>query len=128
MNKIICFGDGYAAGHIWPEWPDIIKALYPDLEHENFGAVGAGNEFITSCVVNSHINNPDAFFIIQWALPNRFDKLIEDSSWDKIIDEDPVYYFNRVHFNDQKWWLSSASQVPAIQKYHSTYVQKNNLY
>jgi hypothetical protein len=123
MNKIFCFGDGYAAGHIWPEWPDIIKALYPDVEHKNFGAVGAGNEFITSCVVDSHKKNPKAFFIIQWAPATRFDKLLQDNSWDNIINEDPVYHFNKVYCNNQTWWLSSASQAPIIQRFHNTYVQ-----
>jgi hypothetical protein len=125
MNKIFCFGDGYAAGHIWPEWPNIVEALYPDLEHENFGAIGAGNEFTTSCIVQAHIKDPTAFFIIQWAPSLRFDKLLQDNSWDAIIDNDPVYHFNRVQCNNQTWWLSSASRASAIQNYHTTYVQNN---
>lgn len=95
MNKILCFGDGYAANHIWPEWPAIVQALYPELQHENFGEIGAGNEFITSAIVQAHTDNPDEFYIVQWAIPNRFDKLLQDESWDSIIDNDPVYHFNR---------------------------------
>lgn len=123
MNKVFCFGDGYAANHIWPEWPAIIEALYPQWQHKNYGAVGAGNEFITSAVVQAHSNNPSDFFIVQWANPYRFDKLLQDNSWDHIIDNDPVYHFNRVKLNDQTWWLSSASAEKTVQQYHLSYVQ-----
>jgi hypothetical protein len=123
MNKILTFGDGYAANHIWPEWPAVLQALYPELEHENFGAVGAGDEFIATAVVQAHQRWPQAFFIVQWAQSNRFDKLIQDTSWDSIIDSDPVYDFNRVNLHGQTWWLSSASQQPAVRQYHDQYVQ-----
>ncbi len=123
MHKIFCFGDGYAANHIWPEWPAIICALYPELEHKNFGAVGAGNEFITSAIIQAHITDPDAFFLVQWAQHNRFDKLLEDDSWDEIIKTDPVYHFNTVELDEQKWWISSASTQKDIQYYHQHYIQ-----
>lgn len=123
MNKILCFGDGYAANHIWPEWPAIIQALYPDLQHENYGAVGAGDEFIASAVVHAHRQNSNEFFIVQWAGGDRFDKLIQDDSWNHIIDNDPVYHFNRVNLGSQTWWLSSASDQEIIKQYHKVYVQ-----
>ena len=125
MNKIVCFGDGYAANHIWPEWPAIVQALYPDLDFENHGAVGAGDEFITSAVVQTHAKNPKAFFIVQWTIPQRFDKLLEDNIWNTVIDSDPVYHFNRVDSYGQTWWLSSASQQQEVTEYHKFYVQKN---
>lgn len=124
MNKIFCFGDGYAANHIWPEWPAIVQALYPEHEHENFGAVGAGNEFIASAVVHAHQQQPDAFFIVQWAMDKRFDKMLQDDSWNQIIDHDPIYHFNRVKLQDHTWWLSSASHASAVQTYHRFYVQE----
>jgi hypothetical protein len=123
MNKIFCFGDGFAANHIWPEWPAIVSSLYPASKVENFGAIGAGNEFIASAVIAAHIKHPDAFFLVQWAMPNRFDKLIQDQTWDQIINTDSVYHFNRVELLNQTWWLSSASQQPEIQQYHKFYVQ-----
>ena len=123
MNKILCFGDGYAANHIWPEWPAIVCALYPEVSHENFGAIGAGNEFITSAVVQAHVKDPNAFFIVQWAIPQRFDKLLQDDSWDLTIDNDPVYRFNRIRLHEQTWWLSSASEQVAVQQHHKIYVQ-----
>jgi hypothetical protein len=132
ITKIYCFGDGFAAGHIWSEWPDIIKAIYPNIQVENFGKIGAGNEFIFSSIIHAHSQDPDAYFLIQWADNRRFDKLLEDESWNNIIDNDPIYFFNKVKLNDQNWWLSSASQNYEIQKYHNFYVQKeqsaNRLY
>jgi hypothetical protein len=123
MNKILCFGDGYAANHIWPEWPAMIRALYPEVQHENFGQIGAGNEFITSAIVQAHIASPDAFFLVQWALPQRFDKLLQDDSWHATIENDPVYHFNRVSLGEQTWWLSSSSKQDLVQQYHKVYVQ-----
>ena len=96
MKKIYTFGDGYASSHIWPEWPVILEALLPDYSFEHYGAVGAGNEFILDGVIQSHCKDPAAYFLVQWAQPQRFDKLIEDSTWDDIIDSDPTYHFNRV--------------------------------
>ena len=123
MNNIFCFGDGFAANHIWPEWPAIISALYNDIENKNFGAIGAGNEFITSAVVEAHKENPTAFFLVQWAQHNRFDKLLQDDLWDEIIKTDPVYYFNTVDLNKHRWWISSASTQKDIQHYHTHYIQ-----
>jgi hypothetical protein len=123
MNKILCFGDGYAANHIWPEWSAIIAALYNESECKNFGAVGAGNEFISSAVIQSYIQNPDAFFLVQWADNNRFDKLVEDSSWDSIINSDSTYSFNLVNLDEHQWWLSSRSQSHEIMQYHNQYIQ-----
>jgi hypothetical protein len=123
LKKILTFGDGYSANHIWPEWPAIVQALYPELEHENFGAVGAGNEFITTAIVQAHKTTPDAFFIVQWGHAHRLDKLLQDSSWDHVIDNDSIYHFNRVRLNDQTWWLSSASTQEQILHYHNFYVQ-----
>lgn len=123
MNKIFCFGDGFAANHIWPEWPAIVSALYPNIKHENFGAIGAGNEFISSAIIQAHKKDPDAFFIVQWAEFKRFDKLLQDDSWDEIIKTDPTYYFNTVMLGQQKWWISSNSKQESVQKYHQFYVQ-----
>jgi hypothetical protein len=123
IKNIFTFGDGYAANHIWPEWPAIVQALYPELSHKNFGEVGAGDEFITTAVVETHQKNPDAFYIVQWGIPQRFDKLLQDNSWDDIIDNDPSYHFNRVTLYEKTWWLSSASRQPPLDQYHLTYIQ-----
>lgn len=124
-KKICTFGDGYATGHIWPEWPQLLEALLPDIEFEHFAGIGAGNEFISNAVIHAQFDHPDAYFLVQWCHPFRFDKLIQDSSWDNIIDTDPVYHFNRVDLAQRQWWLSSASTQPDIQHYHKHYVQSH---
>jgi hypothetical protein len=121
MSKIFCFGDGFAANHIWPEWPAILSALYDDVE--NFGAVGAGNEYITSAIVMAHKKCEDAVFVIQWSPTKRFDKMLEDDQWANVISTDAVYNFNVNVLGDSRWWLSSASTQTEVQRYHDYYVQ-----
>jgi hypothetical protein len=123
MKKIYTFGDGYASSHIWPEWPVILQALFPDYAFTHYGAVGAGNEFILNAVIQAHSMDSDAYFLVQWAQADRFDKLIEDSTWNEIIDADPTYYFNRVQLAENQWWISSASQQPTVINYHKHYIQ-----
>lgn len=123
MKQINTFGDGFASSHIWPEWPVILQALLPDCDFTHYGAVGAGNEYILNAIVHAHTLDPAAYFLVQWAQADRFDKLLEDSSWDSIIDTDPVYHFNRNCIGDQTWWISSASTHPDIVAYHKHYVQ-----
>jgi hypothetical protein len=123
MKKIYTFGDGFAASHIWPEWPVILEALLPDYSFAHYGAVGAGNEFILNAVVQAHFEDSDAYFLVQWAQADRFDKLIEDSTWNDIIDTDPTYHFNRVKLAEDQWWISSSSQQPDVINYHKHYIQ-----
>jgi len=123
MKKIYTFGDGYASSHIWPEWPVILQALLPHCDFTHYGAVGAGNEYILNAIVQANILDPHAYFIVQWAQADRFDKLLEDASWNSIIDSDPVYYFNRNCIADQTWWISSASTQTDILTYHRHFVQ-----
>ena len=123
MKKVYTFGDGFASSHIWPEWPVILEALLPDHSFTHYGAIGAGNEFILNAVIQAHLLDPDAYFLVQWAQADRFDKMLEDSSWDHIIDTDPTYHFNRVNLAQNQWWISSASQQPDIINYHKHYVQ-----
>jgi len=123
MKKIYTFGDGYASSHIWPEWPVILQALLPNCNFVHYGAVGAGNEYILNAIVQANQSDSNAYFLVQWAQANRFDKLLEDSSWDGIIDTDPVYYFNRNNIADQTWWISSASTQSDVVAYHQHFVQ-----
>lgn len=123
MNNIFCFGDGFACDHIWPSWVSIIEALYPDCTVKNYGAIGAGHEFVVASVVEAHKNNSSGFFLVQWPHVKRFDKLIEDTSWNHIIKSDPVYNFNIVKLDKDNWWLSSASETAEIAHYHDFYVQ-----
>lgn len=123
-NKIFTFGDGFATGHIWPEWPQILQALVPDYQIINHAAVGAGNEWLITQLVHCLPEMPNSRVIFQWSSPRRFDKLIEDNSWDPVICSDPVYHFNSVETFGQTWWLSSGSKTSAVQHYHDYYIQK----
>ena len=120
---IYTFGDGYASGHIWPEWPQLLSAVLQQPIN-NYGHVGAGNEYIFNCAVKAAlIARPGDIFIVQWAKTDRFDKIIQDSVWAALHDTDLVYNkINATSFN-QTWWSTSASMLPEISNYHDFYIQ-----
>lgn len=122
-NKIFCLGDGYAYGHIWPEWPQILRSLLPDYEVVLISAIGAGNEFLISELISLENQIENQRVIFQWAQHDRFDKLLEDQEWEDIRKSDPIYDFNFYQYENRKWWCSSASTNINISKYHNFYVQ-----
>lgn len=125
MQKIFCFGDGFATGHIWPEWPQILQALLPDYKIINTAGIGAGTEFLVSGFVDLVDELRNNTVIFQWPMAARFDKMIVDSSWDSVISNDPIYYFNvNVDSNGRKWWLSGASKIQQVDDYHTKFVQQ----
>lgn len=120
---IYTFGDGFAAGHIWPEWPQLLEPLL-QTSVKNFGHIGAGNEYIFNCAVKSALNaDPDDIFIIQWAPPERFDKLLEDPIWEKLQKTDSVYKDITAEEYNQVWWATSGSSLAEITKYKQFYIQ-----
>lgn len=121
ITKVFCLGDGYAHGHIWPEWPQILQALRPDLKVVVISAIGAGHEFLINELLNNDVTN--SVVIFQWPAHDRFDKLVQDSSWDSIIKSDVVYHFNTYNTHQGTWWCSSSSNTDIIQQYHSRYIQ-----
>jgi hypothetical protein len=124
MQKIFCFGDGFATGHIWPEWPQILQALLPDHQVVNTAGIGAGTEFLVSGFVDMLPDIANSTVIFQWPFANRFDKLLQDDSWQHTITSDPAYHFNVVaDTKHRNWWLSSASQTPQIADYQRIYIQ-----
>lgn len=120
-NKIFCLGDGYAHGHIWPEWPQILQALLPEHKIITGTGIGAGNEFLIDQLLNFNCENQTVIF--QWAHASRFDKLIQDNTWTTLAKRDPVYHFNFTDTDSGIWWLSSASQHQKIKEYHDFFVQ-----
>lgn len=122
-NKIYCFGDGFAVGHIWPEWPQILQALLPEYTIINVSGIGAGPEWLVTRLVQIGDDIKNSRVVWQWPLPSRFDKLVTSDSWKEIIASDPVYGFNTYTDNGQTWWLSSASRIPEIQEYHTRFVE-----
>jgi hypothetical protein len=123
INSIYCFGDGYAHGHIWPEWPQILQALVPEYTTTAHTGIGAGNEYLINLLIEQGDNISNQTVIFQWAQTSRFDKLIEDKEWLSRAKADPVYYFNLYDSAHGTWWLSSASKNEKIQEYHKLFVQ-----
>lgn len=121
MHKIFCLGDGFAHGHIWPEWPQMLQALLPDHLVITVTGIGAGNEFLINGLLSQNIANSTVIF--QWAIANRFDKILQDHQWDHVIKNDSVYFFNVVAQNQMHWWLSSGSTSAEVQQYHKFYLQ-----
>lgn len=122
-NKIFCFGDGYAHGHIWPEWPQILEALLPEYKVIVRTGVGAGNEYLISELLALRDDIRNQHILFQWAFHNRFDKLVQDDQWKTIGEKDSIYSFNFYQHENRNWWLSSASTNSVIKKYHNFYIQ-----
>jgi len=120
---IYTFGDGFAAGHIWPEWPQMLE-LVTQQPVKNYGHIGAGNEFIFNCAAHAFNNacNED-IFVVQWAEPNRFDKLLQDQTWATLNAEDVDYSGILANVGNHRWWSTSNSKLEAIRYYKEYYVQ-----
>lgn len=124
MKKIYTFGDGFATGHLWPEWPQILQALVPDYSVNNTcSAIGAGAEYLVTGLVDLVPELANNLVIFQWPWAARFDKLIEDKHWFHVGKTDPVYHFNFHKRPYGIWWISSASQQPQVREYHEKFVQ-----
>lgn len=119
------FGDSVAKPAWYPgffKWPEIIKLMTKDLELTNLSRYGAGNEYISQLLMNNVPGNDVA--LIQWAMPNRLDLVINnDSYWQQQIAADPVYNANTVLINNDQYWISSASRNPNVQEYHKKYIR-----
>jgi len=124
MKKIYTFGDGFATGHLWPGWPQILQALIPDYSVNNTcSAIGAGAEYLVTGLVDLVPELANNLVIFQWPMAARFDKLIEDKHWFHVGKTDPVYHFNFHKRPYGIWWISSASQQPQVREYHENFVQ-----
>lgn len=124
MKKIYTFGDGFAAGHIWPEWPQILAALCPNYQVINNAGIGAGAEYLVHKLVENIQYMQDSIVIFQWPKEERFDKLVEDSYWKNLGENDQVYHFNFYTSANETWWLSSESKNQDVVDYHNKFVQK----
>ena len=120
---IYVFGDGFATGHIWPEWPQLLE-LVVDQPVKNYAHIGAGNEYIFNCAVKSLLTTTtDDTILIQWADPLRYDKIIEASDWVELQSQDPKYKDINSEIYNQLWWSTSGSDLQAIKHYKEFYVQ-----
>ena len=133
MN-LLTISDGYGDSDAVPKWypkywkwPKIIELMTKGVVVNNCSRYGAGNEFIVN-QLKQNIISADAA-IVQWAQPNRLDLVINQTNavyWNAIVDSDPVYNNNIVDCGDDKFWISSASTVDAVQKYHQQISRKQH--
>jgi len=120
------YGDSVAVPAWYPKywkWPEIIKLMTKGVSLNNCSRYGAGNEFIVNQLKNN-IESAD-MVIVQWAQPNRLDLILDHSDpnfWNNVIASDQVYCNNIVDCGNNKFWISSASQTDAVQKYHQQYI------
>lgn len=120
---IYTFGDGFASGHIWPDWPKFVEAL-AQQPVTNYGHIGAGNEFIFNCAVHAAlVAKPGDTFLVQWAQTQRFDKLKQNSQWENLQQSDKVYSNISADVFGQSWWATSNSSIPEVKQYNHFYVE-----
>ena len=123
--KILCAGDGFGKGHIWPMWPQLLKEVINDCEVDNVSQVGAGNEYIMNATIDACTKNNYDFVIVQWAESKRLDIINENQGGlvQKILD-DNVHRtkFMNIGLAKRLWWLSSSSRISFVKNYHNNYI------
>ena len=86
MQKILCVGDGFGKGHIWPMWPQLLPKIVDNVEIDNLCEVGAGNEYISNCVIDACERKKYDLVLVQWALSNRLD-IVKNNENNIAIDD-----------------------------------------
>ncbi len=103
MQKILCVGDGFGKGHIWPMWPQLLPKIVDNVEIDNLCEVGAGNEYISNCVIDACERKKYDLVLVQWALSNRLDIVKNnENNIAKMILQDQTYntkYSNVKYFD-----------------------------
>jgi hypothetical protein len=125
MKKILCVGDGFGKGHIWPMWPQLLSELLNDVDIDNYSEVGAGNEFICNRIIDACEKKNYDVVLVQWAMSKRLDVINnQQNNISKYIIKDKVYNkkYSNIKINNRTWWLSSGSQTEYVQNYHNNYI------
>jgi hypothetical protein len=125
MKKILCVGDGFGKGHIWPMWPQLLEKILDNVQITNFSSVGAGNEFICNSVLSACKKNKFDMVLVQWAISKRLDIINnKENNISSIILYDKIYNkkYSNIKIDDRSWWLSSDSQLEYVKKYHQNYI------
>lgn len=130
--KVLCiadgFGDSWAVPQWYPnylKWPEIISLMTRGVDLVNHSRYGAGNEYISHCL-RQNLDTVD-LVLVQWAMPNRLDLVLSqdnlhEAKWRQEIAKDNVYKDNIVNLGTVNYWISSASVLPLVKEYHSTYI------
>lgn len=137
--KLLTISDGFGDSKAVPSWyqnclrwPELIGLMTNGVDVLNYSRYGAGNEYIIE-VLKHHHQNADAV-LVQWAGPQRLDLLLDHKDgyqdyWEKQIATDSKYSNNMIQINDDRYWLSSSSDLPDVIEYHNKYItlkqQKN---
>ena len=76
QKRLFSFGCSFTR-YRWPTWADILGAEFD--QHENWGQLGAGNNYIANSVVECCLSqqiNPTDTVIVQWSSPLREDRYV----------------------------------------------------
>jgi hypothetical protein len=125
MQKILCVGDGFGKGHVWPMWPQILENV---CKVDNRCQVGAGNEYIMNATIDACMENQYDFVIVQWASSRRMDVVNKDQDGliQKILKDDVHRTkFMNVSLAKRLWWLSSSSKIDFVNDYHTKYISQD---
>ena len=99
MQKILCVGDGFGKGHVWPMWPQLLPEIVNDTEVVNLSEVGAGNEYISQCVIDS-------------CEQESYDLVIALTAGGPGISSDmPAVFMTQMAFHRSEIGLASASAI-----------------
>ena len=78
QGRLFTFGCSFTQYH-WPTWADILGRKFE--YYENWGKVGAGNQYIFNALIECHLRNQftkDDTVIIMWTSYNREDRYINN--------------------------------------------------
>lgn len=91
MNRVFTFGCSFTK-YVWPTWANILS-VSPNIDLQNWGSIGQGNDFIHKRVIECNAINkftPDDTVIILWSEHLRFDLLDIEYKWksERIFDNE----------------------------------------
>ena len=125
--QILCIGDGFGKGHVWPMWPQLLSQILEGVEVDNYSEVGAGNEFICNCILDACEKKKYDIVLVQWAKSKRLDIINnKQNNISKYIFDDKTYNtkYSNIRVNDRLWWLSSNSKIEYTRHYHKNYISE----
>lgn len=97
MKRLFAFGCSFTK-YSWPTWADILGREFDS--YQNWGQVGAGNQFIANSLIECHLKNritKDDTVAIMWTSLSREDRYVEDR-W-----VTPGNIFHATHVYDRSW-------------------------
>lgn len=104
----------------WPEypggpnicWPKYLAELHPEIQFKNIAEPAAGNQYISSSVMTSVLENRPDHVIVMWSGVSRLDYLtsLEDPAWERMYDS--YGFYRRIDQCPSKLgWIFSGGQT-----------------